>query len=112
MIHTVFHLLDYYQQIFKRKKFSDNSAVKQEHLIFAHQAILWPRSRVEHQIFSDEVWAMGGAHTASYVTVKENGSDRFLLENLQRKYSKAPAWMFHGCIVGGKKGPGIFWEKE
>ena len=20
--------------------------------------------------------------------------------------------MFHGCIVGGKKGPGIFWEKD
>ena len=55
---------------------------------------------------------MGGAHTTSYVTVKKDGSDRFLSENLQHKYSKAPAWMFHGSIAEGKKGPGIFWEKE
>jgi DDE superfamily endonuclease len=55
---------------------------------------------------------MGGAHTVSYVTVKEDGSDRYNIENLQHKYSKAPAWMFHRTIVDGKKGPGIFWEKE
>jgi hypothetical protein len=55
---------------------------------------------------------MGGAHTTSYVTVKKDGSDRYFPENLQHKYAKRPAWMFHGCIVGGTKGPGIFWEKE
>lgn len=64
------------------------------------------------QIFSDEVWAMGGAHTTSYVTVKKDGSDRYSAENVQHKYSKAPAWMFHSCIVNGKKGPGLFWEKD
>jgi hypothetical protein len=55
---------------------------------------------------------MGGAHTESWVTVKEDGSDRYWPENLQHKYSKAPAWMFHGTIVDGKKGPTVFWEKE
>ncbi len=55
---------------------------------------------------------MGGAHTTSYVTVKKDRSDRYSPENLQHEYRKAPAWMFHGAIVGGKKGPGIFWEKE
>jgi hypothetical protein len=38
--------------------------------------------------------------------------DRYWPENLQHKYSKAPAWMFHGTIVDGKKGPAVFWEKE
>jgi hypothetical protein len=55
---------------------------------------------------------MGGAHTDSYVTVKEDGSDHYLPENLRHKYSKAPAWMLHGGIVNGKKGPCCFWEKE
>jgi hypothetical protein len=63
-------------------------------------------------MFSDEVWAMGGAHTRSYVTVKEDSSDRFDLECLQHKYYKLPAWMFHGVIVMGGKGPAIFWEKD
>ena len=63
-------------------------------------------------MFSDEVWAMGGAHTTSHVTVKKDGSDRYFPENLQHKYSKGPAWMFHGTIVGGRKGPAQFWEKE
>jgi hypothetical protein len=111
-IKTAFQLLGYCRRTSKKKGFSDDPAVKQERLIFSRQAILWTRSRVKIQIFSDEVWAMGGAHTTSYVTVKEDGSDRFLPENLQHKYSKAPAWMFHGSIVGGRKGPGIFWEKE
>jgi len=48
--------------------------------------------------FSDEVWAIGGAHGVCWVTVKIDGSDRFLLENLQHKYSKLPGWMFHGTI--------------
>ena len=63
-------------------------------------------------MFTDEVWAMGGAHTTSYVTVLEDGSDRYLLENLQHKYSKAPTWMFHAGIVDGKKGPAVFWDAE
>jgi len=67
---------------------------------------------VQKQAFSDEVWVIGGVHTVSYVTVKEDGSDRYNIKNLQHKYLKASAWMFHGTIVDGKKGPGIFWEKE
>jgi len=48
----------------------------------------------------------------SYVTVKEDGSDRYLPKNLQHKYSKMPAWMFHGTIIDEKKGPAQFWKKE
>jgi hypothetical protein len=111
-IKTAFSLLGYCRRTSKKKGFSDDPDVKQERLAFAHQGLSWTRSRVQVQMFTDEVWAMGEAHTTSYVTVKEDGSDRFLPENLQHKYSKGPAWMFHGCIVGGKKGPAVFWEKE
>ena len=83
-----------------------------ERVAFARKGITWTVERVQKQAFSDEVWATGGAHTVSYVTVKEDGSDRYHIDNLTHKYSKKPAWMFHGTIVNGKKGPGIFWEKE
>src|SRR4051812_26719082 len=59
-------------------------------------------------MFTDELWANGGAHTTSYVTVNEDGSDRYLPECLQHKYSRAPAWMFHGTIVNGRKDPALF----
>jgi hypothetical protein len=48
----------------------------QEHVEFAKEGLIWTPERLFHQIFSDEVWAMGGAYTQSYVTVKEDGSDR------------------------------------
>jgi len=70
------------------------------------------QNKAYNQIFSDEVWAMGGAHTVQYVIVKEDGSETFLPETVTCKYSKAPAWMLHGTIVDGKKGPAVFWEKE
>ena len=76
----------------------------QERLTFAEKGILWTRERVENQIFWDEVWAMGGAFTTSYVAIKKHSSDQYNLENLQHKYSKAPAWMLHGFIVKGEKG--------
>jgi hypothetical protein len=63
-------------------------------------------------MFTDEIWAMGEAYTTSYFTVKKDSSDRYNPENLRPKYSKAPAWIFYGLIVGGKKGPGVFWERE
>jgi hypothetical protein len=47
---------------------------------------------------------MGGAHTTSFVIVLANGSENYLPECLQYKYSKALAWMFHGSIVNGTKG--------
>ena len=34
---------------------------------------------------------MGGVHTTSYVTVKKDGLDWYLLENLIRKYLKGLA---------------------
>ena len=79
-----------------------------ERLAFVEEGITRLRERLFLQTFSDEVWAFGGAHTQQYVTVKEDGSDRFLPENTQHKYSKLPAWMFYGTIVNGRKGPAVF----
>jgi hypothetical protein len=84
----------------------------QERVDFAKEGLTWTLERLFHQIFSDEVWASGGAHTQSYVTVKEDGSNRLDPEYVQHKYRKLPAWMFHGTIVMGGKGPASFWEKE
>ena len=61
-------------------------------------------------MFSDEVWANCRAHIMEYVTVKEDGGER--LEHVTHKYSKLLAWMFHGTIIKGEKGPACFWEKE
>jgi hypothetical protein len=67
---------------------------------------------VQRQMFSNEVWAMGGAHITSYITQLKDGSERYLPECLTHKYRKQPAWMFHRSIINGKKGPAIFWEKK
>jgi transposase len=104
--------LGYCRRVAKRKGFSTDPLVMQKRLEFARQAINWSRERLYSQIFSDEVWAMGGAHTLSFVTVKDDNSDRLQPENLQHKYSKLPAWMFWGTIVKGTKGPYVFIEKE
>ena len=111
-IYTAMRALGYQRRVAKRKGFSTDPEVMRERLDFARQAVYWTRERLYAQIFSDEVWAKGGAHTVSFVTVKEDGSDRYLPENLQRKYSKLPAWMFWGTLVSGRKGPFIFFEKE
>ena len=81
-------------------------------LAFAKEGITWTPERLFHQIFSNEVWASRGAHTQSFVTVKEDSSDRLNLECVQHKYCKLLAWMFHGTIVMGGKGLATFWEKE
>src|SRR5436190_17984909 len=109
---TAFNLLDYCRRTLKKKGFLDNPAVKEERLIFARQGLFWTRSRLQVQIFMDEIWALGGAYTPSYVTVKKDGSAWYFPDNLQHKYSKAPAWIFYGVMVGYKKCPTIFWEKE
>lgn len=111
-IRTAFKLVGYSRRVAKRKGFSDDPEIMAERLAFAEEGITWSRQRLYRQIFSDEVWATGGAYTQSYVTVKEDGSDRYAPENLQHKYSKQPAWMFHGTIVFGGKGPATFWEKQ
>jgi hypothetical protein len=111
-IHTAARELGYCRRKAHKKGFSDDPRVWAQRVAFAQEGITWDRERLQRQMFSDEVWAFGGAHTESWVTVKEDGSDRYWPENLQHKYSKAPAWMFHGTIVDGKKGPAVFWEKE
>jgi hypothetical protein len=111
-IHTAMKSMGYVRRTTPKKGFSNDPAVKSERLEFAEEGITWDRTRLYNQMFSDEVWAMGGAHTVQYVTVKEDGSDTFLPETVTRKFSKAPAWMFHGTIIGGRKGPAVFWEKE
>jgi len=111
-IRTAFKLVGYGRRVAKRKGFSDDPEVYRERLEFASEAINWFTERLFSQIFSDEVWAFGGAHTQSYVSCKIDGSDRYQSECLQHKYRKQPAWMFHGTIAQGKKGPAVFWEKE
>ena len=69
-------------------------------------------------MFSDEVWAFGGAFTQSYVTILVEGHpdnilrDRYNPLNYTHKYSKRHAWMFHSTIYNGKKGLAQFWDKE
>ncbi len=38
--------------------------------------------------------------------------NKYCTDALQYKYTKLSAWMFHGTIVAGQKGPAEFWEKE
>jgi hypothetical protein len=102
-IRTAVKGIGYNRRKSHKKGVSDDPHVIAERLAFAQEGITWSRQRLQRQMFSDEVRAMGGAHTDSWVTV-EDGSDRFLPENLTHKYSKAPAWMFHGTIIDGRKG--------
>jgi hypothetical protein len=111
-IRTAFKLVGYGRRIAPKKGFSEDPGVMRERVDFAEEAITWTPERLFNQIFSDEVWAMGGAHTQAWVTVKEDGSDRLDPACVKHKYSKLPAWMFHGTIVMGGKGPATFWEKE
>jgi hypothetical protein len=72
-IHTAFDLIGYTRKKSHKKGFSDDPAVARKQLAFAEQGLTWSFKRVMNQIFSDEVWAMGGAHTEQYVSVKSNG---------------------------------------
>ncbi|PQE30680.1 transposable element tc1 protein [Rutstroemia sp. NJR-2017a WRK4] len=109
---TAFKRMGYGRRVARRKGYSDDPEVWAERLAFAEWAITWSRERLRCQIFSDEVWAMGGQHTRSYITTRLDGSERLHSSNLDHKYSKQPAWMFHGTIVDGKEGPCCFWEKQ
>jgi len=110
-IRTGFKLLGYGRKTSKRKGFSQDPEVCVERFAFAREGITWTPERLFQQIFSDEVWAHGGAYTQQYVTCKLDNSDRYSSENLTYKYGKLPAWMFHATIVNGQKGPATFWEK-
>jgi hypothetical protein len=115
---TAFKSIGYGRRVAKRKGFSDDPIVMANRVAFAREGLTWSREQLYLQAFSDEVWAHRGAFTQSYITVLIDGDreairkDRYLPECLQHKYSKQLAWMFHGVICGGKKGPATFWEKE
>ena len=109
---TVINNLGYTCRASKKKGFSTDPVVMAKRLAFAQEAIQWSRERLYNQVFSDEVWAMGRAHTTSHVTVLTDHSEDYHPDHLQHKYSKAPAWMFWGSIVNRRKGPCRFWEKE
>ena len=111
-IHKAFTTQGYVRRTSKKKGFSNDLDVMAERVEFAREGITWIEQRLFQQMFIDEVQAMGGLHTVLYVTVKEDGSDRYNLQNVAHKHSKAPAWMFHGSIVNGRKGPAVFWEKD
>jgi hypothetical protein len=82
-------------------------------LAFAQAAIQWSQERLQNTMFTDEVWATGSTHTRSYIIIKADRSENiFGSEFAVQKRSKAPAWMFWGAIIEGRKGPYIFWEKE
>jgi hypothetical protein len=95
-----------------RKGFLDNPIVMRKRITFAEQAKTWDRRRLALLLFSNEIWAKGGAHTIKWITMREDGSNRYNPAYVQHKYLKQKAWMFWGSIIGGKKGPFCFWEKE
>lgn len=72
------------------------------------------REQVYNQIFSDEIWANGGAHTTSYVTVREDGSDRYLeSKSPTHKLQQMPGLDVPRYDLSTTKGgPAVFWEKS
>jgi hypothetical protein len=111
-ITTAIQQLGYKRRKAIRKGFSDNPIVMRKRVTFAEQAKTWDRRRLALLLFSDKVWAKGGAHTIEWIIMREDGSNRYNSVCVQHKYSKQKAWMFWGSIIGGKKGPFCFWEKE
>lgn len=111
-IKAAFEKEGYGRRIAKRKGFSDDPRVKADRLAFTKEGVTWSRERVRKQMFSNVVWASSGAHTQSYITIKADGSDRYNPECVQHKYSKLPAWMFHGVIYDRKKGLACFGRRS
>jgi DDE superfamily endonuclease len=110
-IRTALQTLQYSRRRSPRKGFSENPRVIAERLAFAREAINWTRDELFNTMFTDEVWANGGAHTTSYVTIKK-GENIYEPEFLTHKYSKQPRWMFWGSIIHGRKGPSRAWNPE
>lgn len=111
-IRTAYKDIGYGRHKSVKKGFSDNLAVMKQRVNFARDSLTWRKARIQRICFIDEIWAIGGAHTDSWVTVLDNGSKKYLPAYIKHKYSKLLAWLFHGSIVDGHKGPCCFWEKE
>ncbi|KAH7412853.1 hypothetical protein BKA64DRAFT_740607 [Cadophora sp. MPI-SDFR-AT-0126] len=105
-IHTAFKLLGYARRKAVKKGFSDDPEVMRKRVAFAEEGLTWDQPRLYCQMFSDEVWANGGAHTMEYITVKKDSSEKLDLESIVHKYSKLPAWMFYGTITG------LLWARQ
>ena len=69
-IQRAFKSQRYGRRISKRKGFSDTSEHRQSRLEFALAAIQWTPERLSQQMFSDDVWAHGGANTWRSVAVQ------------------------------------------
>ena len=91
---TAIRDIGYCRRVSRKKGYSDDPQVIRERLNLAEQGSTWPRPYVQRICFTDEVWAFGGAHTSSYITCLQDGSDRLLPECVRHKYSKLPSWMF------------------
>ena len=70
----------YGRRVAKRKGFSRDPIIMAARVTFATEGLTWTRERLRRQVFSDEVWAQGGAFTESYVTVLVKGS----IEDIKR----------------------------
>ena len=68
-IRRAFQSQGYERRTSKRKGFSDTPEHRQNRLEFALDAIQWTPERLSQQMFSNEVWAHGGANTPRYCTV-------------------------------------------
>ena len=68
-IRRAFQSQGYERRTSKRKGFSDTPEHRQNRLEFALDAIQWTPERLSQQMFSDEVWAHGGANTRRSCTV-------------------------------------------
>jgi hypothetical protein len=95
----------------RKRNFLDGLVVIAERVAFVMEGLTWTKDRLERQMVSNEIWAVRGEHTASYVTIKQDGTAKYDPYSLRHKHSNAPAWIFHGTAVKGIKGLAKFWER-
>ena len=67
-IQTAFSSQGYGRRTSKKKAFSNSYAHRQMRLEFARWGRTWSRERLYQQVFSDDVWAHGGANGRNFVT--------------------------------------------
>ena len=71
-IRTALQTLNCTRRRSPKKGFSECPRVIAERLAFAQEAINWTREELFNTMFTDEVWANGGAHTNSYVIIQKD----------------------------------------